>query len=138
MATIRKSSIKDLDNIAEIENSSFSKPWSIEQLRATISKIFIAEEKKEIKGFIAIDFILDEVHILHMAVHPDYRRQGIGKLMIRKAFEFPANKFFLEVRESNYCAQKLYEGFGFKVISKRKNYYQDNNETAFVMEKKNG
>ena len=49
MATIRKSSIKDLDNIAEIENSSFSKPWSIEQLRATISKIFIAEEKKEIK-----------------------------------------------------------------------------------------
>jgi len=51
-----------------------------------------------------------------------------------KAMEANSKKIYLEVRESNLEAQNLYKGFGFKVVSKRKNYYQDNNETALIME----
>lgn len=135
MIKIEKSTNNDLPYIIDIENKSFTTPWSISQITSSLNNLYIAKDDNIIKGFIFIENFADEVHIQHMAVHPDFRRQGIGKLMMEKALSFPANKYFLEVRESNSCARSLYEDFGFKIISKRKKYYQDNDETALVMER---
>ena len=83
--------------------------------------------------FIGIEKIHDEAHILHMAVDPAFRRQGIGKLMLEEALKTDASKFILEVRESNSPARSLYESFGFKEAYRRKKYYNDNDEDALVM-----
>lgn len=133
MIKIEKAEKPDLPFILEIENNSFSNPWSHNQLESVLGKTYCVKDGNNILGFISIDPVLDELHILHMAVHPNYRRKGIGKKMMEKALSFPGKKFFLEVRESNLCAQALYKSFGFKTISIRKNYYQDNSENALVM-----
>ena len=123
----------DLPLIIEIENASFPNPWSLSQLSSVLEKTLVYRKNGSIRGFICLEFPADETHILHMAVHPKFRRQGIGKKMMEEVLKYPSKVFFLEVRENNAAAQKLYEGFGFKVIAKRENYYQDNDETALVM-----
>ena len=133
MITIQKAIKEDIPFIINIENRAFFSPWTEVQITASIDNAYAAKEANVIKGFIIIETILDEVHVLHMAVDPKFQRKGIGKKLMEKAFEFSGKKFFLEVRESNFPAQKLYKGFGFKVISRRKNYYKDNNEDALVM-----
>ncbi len=134
MISIEKAHKDDIPFVIDIENNSFGNPWSPEQIISAIEKTYLAKEDNIIKGFICIENVLDETHILHMAVHPDFRHQGIGKKLMLRAMEEPSNKFFLEVRESNLFAQSLYKNFGFKPVSARKNYYQDNDETALVME----
>ena len=134
MVTIEKATKDDLPFIIDIEKKSFSNPWSPEQVISSFEKTYAAKEDGIIKGFICLEAVLDEIHILHMAVHPDYRKRGVAKKMMEFALGIKSKKFFLEVRESNYQAQRLYEHFGFGVISKRYNYYQDNGETAYVME----
>ena len=123
----------DLQNILEIEEASFSSPWNVEQFLPIIDKTYLIEDENKTAGFICIEKVLDEVHILHMAVAPAFRGKGIGSALLKFIFSFDAKKFFLEVRESNLIAIKLYSKFGFKTIDKRRNYYQDNNETAIVM-----
>jgi len=136
MVKIEKAKKEDIPFILEIEKNAFPTPWSVSQFNDSIDNIYIAKEDSAVKGFICAEKIIDEVHILHMAVHSDYRRKGIAKRMMEKALSIPAKKYFLEVRESNLPAQKLYNMFGFTTISKRKDYYQDNMETAYVMELK--
>ncbi|MBI5701058.1 ribosomal protein S18-alanine N-acetyltransferase [Candidatus Saganbacteria bacterium] len=133
---IVKAKKNDLESISEIENHSFSTPWPQDQLEECLDRTYIAQENGKTKGFICIDKAFDEVHILHMAVHNEHRRKGIGKKLIEYAMSFGGNKLFLEVRESNLQAIKLYESFGFKTISRRKKYYQDNDEGALIMELK--
>jgi ribosomal-protein-alanine N-acetyltransferase len=81
--------------------------------------------------------VLDEAHISNVAIHPDYRRQGLGRMLLTHLLEEAAAKgataATLEVRRSNVAAQKLYAGFGFKVIAVRKHYYSDENEDALIM-----
>lgn len=134
MIVFENANSQDIPYIIDIENNSFPTPWTLEQFRAGIKSIQSVKEDGHIKGFICTEQAADETHILHMAVHPFFRRQGVGSKMIENILTNPSNKFFLEVRESNLGAQKLYEKYGFKVISKRKNYYQDNDEAALVME----
>lgn len=134
MLTVEIAKPEYLPYIVEIENHSFSSPWPQKQLLESIDKTYVAREGSSIKGFICIEKTFDEVHILHMAVHNEHRRIGIGKKLIETALSLGGKKLFLEVRESNFQAIKLYESFGFKTISKRKKYYQDNDEDALIME----
>jgi ribosomal-protein-alanine N-acetyltransferase len=134
MITIEKSVTADLPAIIEIEERSFSKPWSKNQFEGSINNFYTAKKDGKIVGFIGVQLIEDEAHILHMAVDPAFRGQGISKKMMEFALNFPARKWFLEVRAGNIAAQKLYESYGFKVISRRRKYYQDNDEDALIME----
>ena len=81
--------------------------------------------------------VFDEAHITNIAVHPDFRRQGIGEQMMRFAFkkarELGATKMTLEVRLSNHGAQALYRKLGFQDRGIRKGYYSDTNEDAIIM-----
>jgi len=134
MIKLEKANKDDLGSIQEIEQLSFSNPWSEEQFIESLANIFAARDGQKLIGFIGVQLIQDEAHILHMAVHPEYRRRGVAKKMMEFALSFPARKWFLEVRAGNHSAQGLYESFGFKIISRRHKYYQDNDEDALIME----
>ena len=123
----------ELPDIIAIENLSFSSPWRPEQFIKNLPSFYYAKLNNKVVGFIGIEKIEDEAHIIHMAVHPMFRRQGIGKKLVAEALKLDTNKIILEVRKSNIAGQKLYESFGFVEVSRRKKYYNDNNEDALVM-----
>lgn len=90
-----------------------------------------------ILGYGGFWLILDEAHICTLGVHPDWRRRGIGELLlthlIDQAVRLHAAVLTLEVRVSNLAAQKLYQKYGFMAAGLRKWYYSDNNEDALIM-----
>lgn len=81
--------------------------------------------------------VADEAHISTIAVHPDWRGNKLGELllwnMIRHAIRQRACKVTLEVRVSNKLAQNLYYKYGFEIVGRRKGYYSDNGEDAYNM-----
>ncbi len=90
-----------------------------------------------IVGYGGFWLMVDEAHISTIASHRDWRRRGIGELllvsMLDRAVEIGANIVTLEVRVSNLSAQSLYRKYGFEVTGTRKKYYSDNGEDAFIM-----
>lgn len=87
-------------------------------------------------GFTGISILTDHVDILAIVVDKEFTKQGIATLMLNHIISFcnnnKFNKIFLEVREDNYSAIKLYKKFDFKKITIRKNYYKDNNSNALI------
>jgi ribosomal-protein-alanine N-acetyltransferase len=98
---------------------------------------FVAEQAGQVVGAAGYWFIVDECHISTIATHPDWRQQGIGRLlleaMLRHAVGLGAVMAALEVRVSNTVAIHLYEQYGFVVNRVRKRYYRDNLEDALEM-----
>ena len=85
-------------------------------------------------GFWLID---GEAHISTIAVHPDFRGKGLGEIllagMLARSFALKAEYSVLEVRVSNTAAINLYRKYEFEIVGRRKGYYRDNNEDAFLM-----
>lgn len=130
---IEKAKKRDLPAMLAIENLSFSNPWSKSQFEESLSNFLVAKKGVKVVGFIGVQKLIDEAHILHMATHPEHLRMGIAHRMMKKALSVRAKKFILEVRKGNLAAQNLYKSLGFKVISIRNKYYSDNDEDALVM-----
>ena len=88
-------------------------------------------------GFAGLWLMVDEAHITTIAMHPDYRRRGLGEFMlvglIDIAYSIRAKWVTLEVRVSNYSAQNLYRKYGFREAGLRHRYYSDNQEDALIM-----
>jgi ribosomal-protein-alanine N-acetyltransferase len=95
------------------------------------------ESNDKLVAYGGIWVVLDEGHIMNIAVHPDYRRGGLASMilleMLKGAREKGATRFTLEVRKSNEPAIALYERFGFKKAGYRKGYYKEENEDALIM-----
>jgi len=146
-AIIRPMLLHDIGQVHSIDHASFSIPWSERAYRYEIlqnehSSLWVAEtgfleSPTKIVGMIVTWFILDEVHIATLAVHPDYRRIGIAKRLLTTALKDALNNgcvnATLEVRANNLPAQILYQQFGFKIVGHRPHYYRDNNEDALIM-----
>lgn len=102
---------------------------------SSLSKIAALGEN--IIGYICANYVIDEGHILNLAVHPDFRRSGVGTQLVEDLLEelkeTDCRYIYLEVRLSNLEARKFYERFGFRVIGTRKNYYVSPNEDAIIM-----
>ncbi len=143
---IRPMRMTDLEQVHAIDRLSFSLPWPkssfrFELLENPASHLWVAEasldEQKKILGMIVVWLILDEAHIATIAVHPEYRRQGIGSQLLRFALRESLGKgvrlFTLEVRDQNETAQALYRSFGFEIVGRRPRYYRDTNEDAILM-----
>jgi ribosomal-protein-alanine N-acetyltransferase len=124
----------DIDAVVEIERRSFDRPWSrtlfLRELESDISRTILAREGKErgaVLGYVCRWLIVDEVQILNLAVHPDRRRRGIGRLLMQRVLDEAAeNKvrtMTLEVRDGNEAAMRLYEGLGFERAGVRRAYY---------------
>ncbi|MCL5276496.1 MAG: ribosomal protein S18-alanine N-acetyltransferase [Deltaproteobacteria bacterium] len=142
---IRRAGPDDLDSIQEVENGSYDHPWSGGLLKEGMdnprSLSFVATDGLDhgIRGFILNLLVVDELHVLNIAVLPAYRRRGIGNSLlvtsINAAKQLGATAVFLEVRRSNIKALTLYIQHDFKVIGVRRGYYSDNGEDALVMKK---
>jgi len=90
----------------------------------------VAERNDQVCGFMVSREVAGEVEVLNLATAPDTRRQGIATQLLGS---LEAEDVFLEVRESNLPARKLYEKLGFVVVGKRPEYYDDPVESALVM-----
>jgi ribosomal-protein-alanine N-acetyltransferase len=90
-----------------------------------------------ILGYAGFWLLVDEAHICTIAVHPQWQGRGLGELLmlslLNRGMELGASKATLEVRVSNQAALALYRKYGFEVISRRKRYYSNNNEDAYIM-----
>ena len=138
---IREFNINDIEELYEVELTSFTDPWSKEsfkdELNNEIAHYLVGSINNKVVAYIGAWFILDEAHITNVAVKSDFRRQKIAKQLIT-AFIVLAKKhqitsITLEVRASNIPAQSLYQQFGFENQGLRKHYYADNNEDAIIM-----
>jgi len=144
---IRPMELRDVPRVREIDLASFSLPWPERSFRFEItenpaSRLWVAEVQTPdgqhvVVGMIVMWQVLDEAHIGTFAIHPAYRRQGIGCRLLAESllevYEMGVCQCYLEVRRSNLAAQNLYKKFGFKITSVRNGYYRDNGEDALIM-----
>jgi len=144
---IRAMQISDLAQVHTIDQKSFSMPWPVSAYEYELNEnpyslLWVAEISPQgnaplVVGIIVVWLILDEAHIASIAVHPDYRSQGIAQQLLitalRGAIQKGSHIATLEVRAQNLVAQRLYRRFKFEVIGKRVHYYRDNNEDALIM-----
>jgi ribosomal-protein-alanine N-acetyltransferase len=141
--SIERMRAADLDEVLAIERASFSLPWSrgaflyeIEQNQ--VARCWVLRQKRRVVGYLCLWEIADEVHITNIAVHPDSRRQGLGRTILKQILDDARRRALrvvvLEVRPSNTEARALYDSFGFRVVGRRRGYYYDTGEDALVME----
>jgi ribosomal-protein-alanine N-acetyltransferase len=143
---IRDMTKTDLKAVLEIDHLSFPIPWSentykFELRENRASHLYVAEIDEgghyRVVGYVGFWFIVDEAHISTLAVHPDFRGQGIGELLLNTVLDnssrMGARIVTLEVRTSNSRAINLYRKHDFKVVGSRPRYYRDNNEDALLM-----
>ena len=133
----------DLKAVDELESLCFCDPWTKGMfLGAFLSEFFCgfgAFDGNLLVGFILSTVVFEDAETDDIAVHPEYRRRGIGGALLglveEEALRRGAARAFLEVRVGNAAALALYEKCGYKTLRRRKKYYPDG-EDAFVMTKR--
>lgn len=137
--------LSDIEDILVVEKLSFSIPWSRDSFEKEIldnnlAIYLVAKVNEKAVGYIGMWKVLNEGHITNVAVHPEFRHQGIGDQLVSELLSLcekdNIDLVTLEVRKSNQNAIKLYEKHGFVAEGIRKAYYQDNKEDAIIMWKR--
>ena len=139
----------DIDAILPIESHSFQRPW---ERRSFLSELGLpGAENLAVRyanpgghqlfvAYIFFRLVADEMHILKIAVAPEWRCRGIATVLMEKSLELADAKgcsvAYLEMRPANTAALMLYRKLGFRVIGRRANYYSETGEDALVMCKK--
>ena len=133
--------LSDIGQAVMLERLCFSMPWSeamfVSELNNPACSYFAAYDNGMLIGFTGMLAVLDEGNVLNIAVHPMYRRQGVGRALlnalIAKAGSQNLAFLTLEVRESNKAAISLYEKLGFTRVGIRRDYYERPKEDAVLM-----
>lgn len=141
MASIRLMELKDLQDVAELEQKSFTVPWSgklLEDcLESPLDKVWVLEEDGKIRGYCNLRVIAGEGELMRIAVLPASRGRGYGRELMEILAEYArtnqVEEISLEVRASNSAAINLYKSYGFKTEAVRKRYYTDPDEDALIM-----
>lgn len=139
MYDIAKMTLDDLNSIKDNLISDFDDFWNYSvfksELESDSSHYLVVKDNSKIIGFAGIKVTVPDCDIMNIVVKKDFRNQGIGSLLLKELINLSKSlkvqNLFLEVNEKNRPAILLYNKFGFKKISTRKNYYKDNN--AIVM-----
>lgn len=138
MVSIRKIIIDDLKEVLEIENLSFNDPWTKKMFEEEIKNgdFYVVVENERILGYLGFTMVCNEASLVNFAIHPSYRRKGIGtkilRYLINIAKEKKGKKIFLEVRKSNISAISFYKKHKFREVGIRKGYY-GTDEDAIIM-----
>jgi ribosomal-protein-alanine N-acetyltransferase len=139
----------DLAALVALERRSFSQPWSVGSFRAELrdparGRIVVLREPPaapdggpRLLAFCSFQVVVDELHILDLAVLPERRRQGLGRRLLSRVLELGARRgarvALLEVRSSNEAALELYRSAGFAVAGVRRGYYSNPAEDALLL-----
>ncbi len=139
--TLRRLVYGDLPAVLAIERQSFQTPWSLAMFVLELSKpsgiclAAPAPDGRGLAGYLVCSRYVDVWHLMNIAIHPRWRREGIATELIRGLFEQAGEgaRYTLEVRTSNRAAIQMYERFGFRPAGHRRRYYHDNGEDALIM-----
>ena len=137
----RPMTMADIDDVMVIERTSYRFPWStgffLQELQVACARSILVELHGRIVGYVLYWLLPGALDIHNIAVHVDFRRRGIARLLLGHilghAKAQSVTRVMLEVRKSNLAAQKLYEAFGFSTTGVRKGYYSDDGEDALAM-----
>ena len=140
---IREMCADDITFVAENEKKNFSTPWREADLTKALDHptelFYVATLNAKRVGYIGLMLSLDSADILNVCVVDEYRGRGVAtkilSFVLDQLSDRGIDKVFLEVRQSNLPARALYEKFGFVYLNKRKNYYKEPIEDAWVMVK---
>ncbi len=138
---ITEMKLSDLEKIEDILTTDFDDFWNKkvleEELSSSSSKYIVAKSDDEIVGFAGLKIVLNEADIMNIVTKKNYRRQGIGCLLLKNLITISKSlnvkSITLEVNENNSNAIDLYTKYNFQKIGVRKNYYK--NESAIIMKK---
>ncbi len=133
---------RDMPAVLGIENACFEFAWNeddfIRCFRQRNCIGMVAEDEEGVVGFMIYELHKNRLHVLNFAVHPDHRRGGVGKAMLAKLLgklsQERRNRIMLEVRETNLEAQLFFKSIGFKAISVLRDFYDDTDEDAYLMQ----
>ena len=140
---IRLMTSDHVSQVAQLEKLCFRDPWSensvSSELNNPLSLWLVAVEGEKVAGYVGSQSVMGESDMMNVAVHPDFRRQGIGERLILELIDQLENRgnhsLTLEVRASNVSAIALYRKLGFVQVGLRKNYYRNPKEDALILRK---
>lgn len=134
-----------LDRLEQLERMCFSRPWSKKMLAEELDNqcaaflVAVEPETEKAVGYAGLLVVADEGYINNVAVDPSCRRQGVAAQLLQVFDNFAKGNHLafltLEVRPSNAAAIALYEGFGFREVGRRRNYYDLPKEDALILTK---
>lgn len=134
-----------LDRLEQLERMCFSRPWSKKMLAEELDNqcaaflVAVEPETEKAVGYAGLLVVADEGYITNVAVAPSCRRQGVAAQLLQVFDNFAKGNHLafltLEVRPSNAAAIALYEGFGFREVGRRRNYYDLPKEDALILTK---
>ena len=133
---------RDMPEVLDIERTSFEFPWLEEDfircLRQRNCIGMVAEHEDRVVGFMVYELHRNRIHLLNLAVAPDYLRCGVATQMaaklINKLSPQRRTRIVLEVRETNLAAQLFFRQSGFRAISVLRSFYEDTPEDAYLMQ----
>lgn len=138
----REMTLADVPEVGIVEQLSFITPWSedsfvSELLYNQLAFYYVLEYQTRVIAYGGLWTIAGEGHITNIAVHPDFRGNHLGRIlvedMLKAGLSMGCEKFTLEVRPANTPAVRLYESLGFRSVGIRPKYYQDTGEDALIM-----
>lgn len=132
---------RDMPEVLEIEQQSFDYSWTEEDflrvMRQTNCIGMVAEHGEAIVGYMIYELQKFRIELVNFAVHPQWRRLGVGKQMVEKLVNklssHRRNRVTLTVRESNLRAQLFFHAHGFRAERVRRSFFADSGEDAFEM-----
>ena len=133
---------RDMPEVLQTEQESFEYSWTEEDflrcLRQRNCIGMVAEQGERVVGFMIYELHKAKLHILNFAVHPQFRRAGIGAQMVAKLISKLSShrrtRITLEVRETNLAAQLFFRAQSFRAIKVLRAFYEDSGEDAFLMQ----
>jgi [ribosomal protein S18]-alanine N-acetyltransferase len=133
---------RDMPEVLHTEQQSFQFAWTEEDflrcLRQRNCIGMVAEHGEKVVGFMIYELHKNKLHILNFAVHPGWRRLGVGAQMVGKLISKLSShrrtRITLEVRETNLNAQLFFHRQDFKAVRVLRSFYEDSGEDAYLME----
>jgi ribosomal-protein-alanine N-acetyltransferase len=128
--------------VMAVERAAYDSGWPTtaferELTQNPMARYVVLREAERITGFAGLWLMVDEAHVVTVAVLPEARGRGFGAALVHAlvtvAIEHEMSVATLEVRESNEAARALYRRYGFYEVGLRKRYYADNHEDAVIM-----
>jgi ribosomal-protein-alanine N-acetyltransferase len=140
---LRPALVDDVAEVAAMERRCYADPWPAAAFTSLPENpsVFFAVARSgvdgQLSGYVVAWHVMDEAELANLAVEPAARRRGVGSLlldhMIDDAAGRGAARLFLEVRESNDAARRLYASRGFEEVGRRTKYYRSPDEDALIL-----